>query len=115
MEGAVCRPALPPWSEQRQREDYFLGRHATVQERSPVAALILAQLRRIDKETVIRGEQSVTAGAPARQPQHVVLREQQRLVRPLGAKIFAELVAEVGARIPLGIHSRGRVAGGGCG
>src|SRR6476659_10023868 len=106
MEEAVCRPALPPWSEQRQRQNYFLGRHAAVEERSAIAALILAQLRRINEETIIRREQSISAGAAPRQPQHVFVREQQRLIRPLGPQIFAELVAKVGTRVALGVDGR---------
>src|SRR5580765_4544701 len=110
MEEAVCRPALPPWSEQRQRQNYFLRRHAAVEERSAIAALVLAQLRRIDEETIVGREQSIPTSSPTRQAQHVFIREQQRLLGSLGAQVFAELVAKVGARIALGVDGRGCVA-----
>src|SRR6266568_293286 len=63
-------------SEQRQRENYFFGRHAAVQERSAITALVLAQLGRIDEEAIAAGEQSVATGAATRQSQHVLIREQ---------------------------------------
>src|SRR6202011_5005568 len=96
--------------EQRQRENYFLGRHAPVKERSAIAALVLAQLRRINEETVVGGEQRISAGAAPRQSQHVLARKQQRLVRTLGPQVFAEFVAEIGAGVALGVNGRRRVA-----
>src|ERR1700687_1337743 len=104
------RRHLPARSEQRQRENYFLGRHAPVKERSAIAALVLAQLRRIDEEAVVGGEESISAGAAPRQSQRVLAREEQRLLRTLGAQILAELVAEVGAGVALGVHRCRRVA-----
>src|SRR6266550_5137387 len=106
MEGAACKPAssdigagfvrrhLPARSKQRQRENYFLGRHAAVEERSAIAALVLAQLRRIDEETVIGRQQRIPARAAAWKAQHVFAREEKRLVRPLGSQVFTELVTE---------------------
>src|SRR3954465_4939637 len=95
---------LPSWSKQGQRQNHFLRRHAAVEERAAVPALVLAKLRRIDEEAVVGREQGVAAGAATRQPQHVLAREQQRLVRSLGAEVLAELVPEIGAGVALGVN-----------
>src|SRR5207237_2834520 len=95
----ASRNDLPARSEQRQRENYFFWRHAAVKERSAIAALVLAQLGRIDEEAIAAGEQSVATGAATRQSQHVLTREQERLIRPLCAQILTEFVAEIRARI----------------
>src|SRR5688572_30946038 len=88
--------------QQRDGQDALLGSHAAVQERSAIPALILAQLRRVDEETVRHCEQRVGAESPPRETQQILVREQQRLLRTLGAQVLAELVAEVRGRVPLG-------------
>src|SRR5882757_6899344 len=103
-------PALPAWRKQRQRQNHFLRRHAAVKERSAIPALVLAQLGRVDEETIVGRQQSISTRPATWQTQHILVREQERLVRALGAKILAELVSQIGARIPLGVNSRGSVA-----
>src|SRR6185436_13993580 len=101
---------LPPRRKQCQRQNHFLGRYTAVQKGSAVTALILAQLGGINEEAIVGGEQSVATGSPPRQPQHVFVREKQRLIRTLGAEIFAELVTQIGAGVALGVNRCRRVA-----
>src|SRR4051812_726127 len=101
---------LPSWSKQGQRQNHFLRRHAAVEKGAAVPALVLAKLRRIDEEAVVGRKQGVAAGTAPRQPQHVLAREQQRLIGSLGAQVLAELVAEIGAGVALGVHGCRRVA-----
>ena len=96
--------------QQSERENHFLRRHAAVEERAAITALVLAQLGRIDEEAVVRREQRVAAGAASRKTQIVLVRERQRLLRTLGSQVLAELVAEICGRIALGEHCRRRVA-----
>src|SRR6185312_5995297 len=83
---------LTPRREQRHRQDHFFGGHAAVEERAAVARLILAQFGRIHEERVAHGQKRVPAQAAPRQSQVVEVREQQRVLGPLGAQVFAELV-----------------------
>src|SRR5438045_517884 len=101
---------LPAWCKQRQRQNHFFGRDAAVQERPPIAALVLAELGWIDEEAIIRGEQRISARATTREPQHILAGKEQSLVGPLGAQILTELVAQIGAGVALGIDRRRSVA-----
>src|SRR5689334_23945921 len=78
-----------------------------MEERAAIPALIFTQLCRIDEERIARGEQRVGAEPAAREAQRVFIREEERLLRVLGAKILAELVAEILRRVALG-EDRGR-------
>ena len=69
---------LPLRREQRHGQDALLRRHAAVQERAAIPALILPQLRRIDEEAVARREQRVRAQPAPRQLERVLVLEQQR-------------------------------------
>src|SRR5262249_33386494 len=73
-------------------------------------ALIFAQLGWVDEEAIPRGEQRVAAEAASRQPELVLLGEEQRLIGALGAEIFAELEAEIRGRVALCENSRRRLA-----
>src|SRR5690242_21437388 len=49
---APAGPSASPRREQRNRKDHLFGRDATMQERAPIARLVLAQLGGIHKEPV---------------------------------------------------------------
>ena len=96
-----------PGREQRDREDHLLRRDAAVQERPPVARLVLAQLRGIDEEPVAGGQQQPGAGAARRQPEARQVVHDQRRVGVLRPQVVAELVAQVRGGVALG-EDRGR-------
>src|SRR5690349_7637096 len=68
----------PPWSlgcQQRNREDALFRRHAAMEERPAISALIFAQLGGIDEEPVRHGQQRVGAESAPRQPQQILVRK----------------------------------------
>src|SRR5256884_6860850 len=96
--------------EQRDRQDHFLRRHAAVQKRAAISGLILAQLGGIDEEAVRGREQEPHAETHARQAEGLQVLHDDRSLGILAAEIFAELVAQVGGRVALGVHRGGRLA-----
>src|SRR5215475_11799814 len=91
----------PSWREKGDRQNALLRRDAAVEERAAIPALIFPQLGRIDEKRVAGREQRVRAQPSARQAKRVFVREEQRLLRILGAQVFAEFVAEVLRRVSL--------------
>src|SRR2546429_1801630 len=96
--------------EQRDRQEHFFRRSAAVQERAAISGLILAQLGGIDEEAVRGREQEPHAETHARQAEGLQVLHDDRSLGILAAEIFAELVAQVGGRVALGVHRGGRLA-----
>src|SRR5947209_18297683 len=65
--------------EEGDGQDAFLRRHAAMKKRAAISALILAELRWIDKESIASGEQRVGAKSAARQLQRILIGEGQRI------------------------------------
>src|SRR5256884_1546893 len=95
--------------EQRDRQEHFFRRSAAVQERAAISGLILAQLGGIDEEAVRGREQEPHAETHARQAEGLQVLHDDRSLGILAAEIFAELVAQVGGRVALGVHRGGRL------
>src|SRR5207302_753041 len=103
-------PPAAPRREQRDRQDHFFRRHATVQKRAAISGLIFAQLGGIDEEAVRGREQQPHAETHARQAEGLQVFHDDRGLGILAAEIFAELVPQVGGRVALGVHRGGRLA-----
>src|SRR5690349_24004342 len=107
---APAGPGASPRREQRNRKDHLLGRDATVQERAPIARLVLAQLGGIHEEAIRCREEQAHPQPHARQAEALQVFDLDRRLRVFALQVLAELVPQVGGGVPLGVHGRRRLA-----
>ena len=67
-----------------------------MKEAVAVALLVLAELRRVDKEVIVPADQVVGLQAPRWQPEHVRIAGRENSGGILDAKVITELLPEIG-------------------
>src|SRR6185312_16930992 len=104
--GGRAAPLAVSWSEQRDRQDHFLGRDPAVEESPAIAGLILPQLRGVNEEPITGREEQPGPGCSRRQTEAGQVVDHQRSIRLLGPQIVPELVPQVRGGVALGVYRR---------